>query len=431
MKFKLSILTLFTIISFSCYTQNDTITIKSVDSNATQYLTPMEYAFMFHEDTPWMLKGGLNSENPLFIAFERRIIGGFTADIAFRNSDSQPFLNYQNYYDFLAASISTRYYYRMNLRNKKRNMPFNLSGNYFSVGYEVNNNKTKAEKIIREGIETTVYNRGFNSTYFMRWGMQRRYLKHGFIDAGFRAAYNQNGDLKNSFQVNSETLIGLAFAKDKSSLNDKNLCSVIKCFEAERSVFKINVTDLFVFFQTSTQTNILLNPEISHEFKLGKTSFSINNTLNTSLDFYYTSNNHNGLSTPTRGFIYQPNIDRQQFLVNIGYTLETRYYFNLKNRILKGKTGNGLSADYISFGFYNYYQNNDFIRNTSSVLRDGDSFNFLQPQLSIGTQRFIGDRFFYDIGAGIRFTDLIDQVSPGNNRSAAKFLLRSNVGFRF
>jgi hypothetical protein len=389
----------------------------------------MEYAFMFHEDTPWMLKAGVNSRESLSLAYERRIKGGFTANISLMYANRLPYSFFGN---VLIANASARYYYNMKLRNKSRNTPFNLSGNYFSLGYEIKNNGISNEKITRNGVEYTNAERGLNSTYFLKWGMQRRYLKNGFIDAGIKAAYSSNGDYYNSFQLHSITSIGLAFAKDKSSLNDKKLCSVIKCFESDRSVFKFNLTDLFEFQTTTDYSNFWLNPEISHEIKLGKSPFSISNTIKTSIDFYFNPyKNDNGNVTPGTAHINQSESDYQRLLVNIGYLFETRYYFNLKNRILKGKTGNGLSADYISLGVYNYYQNNDYINYTSSAIRGGDHFNFLQPQLNIGTQRFVGDRFFYDLGAGIRFTDLLDKVHPSNNRSAAEILLRSKVGFRF
>jgi hypothetical protein len=419
---------LFLLFSFGSFAQNDTIEIKN-ELDSTQYLTPMEYAFMFHEDTPWMIKGGVDNSKSIFLAFEKRIKGGFTANISLKYQDDISYLNYNN---ILIADFSVRYYYTMRLRNKNRNTPFNLSGNYFSLGYEASNNRTSIEKITRDGVEYSIYNRGLNSTYFLKWGLQRRYLKNGFIDAGIKAAYSLNGDFDNSFKVRSATSIGLAFAKDKSSLNDKNLCSVIKCFESEKSVFKLNLSDLFEFQTRSDFTNFWLNPDLTHEIKLGKSSFSISNTLRASLDFYYFRPiNKNSSPSPSRGFIYQPKFERYRLLVNIGYLFETRYYYNLKNRILKGKTGNGLSADYVSLGFHNYYQNDDYINFTSSALRGGDNFNFLQPQFTIGTQRFVGDHFFYDLGLGLRFTDIIDQVRPGNNRSGAELILQNKVGFRF
>jgi len=428
MKFKtLHISTiLLLLIGLNGFAQNDTIKITNgVDSNSTQYLTPMEYAFMFHEDTPWMLKGGLNSRESLFLAFERRIKGGFTANSSIKNLSN-----------ILIANLSVRYYYNMKLRNKNRNTPFNLSGNYFSLGYEVDNRRTSLEKETINGMEYHKYKRALNSAYFLKWGMQRRYLKNGFIDAGIKAVYRLNGDLNNSFQLHSVTSIGLAFAKDKSSLNDKNLCSVIKCFESDRSVFKINISNLFGIGLSSDNFGVQLNPEVTHEFKLGTSSFSINNTLSTNLEFSYSINDYNNTPPPS-GYIFQSNIDRQRLLINVEYLFESRYYFNLKNRILKGKTGNGLSADYVSIGLFNYYQNDDYIVNPYSTVSYLDpkykkqNFNFLQPQFTIGSQRFIGDHFYYDLGIGYRMANLIDKERTVNSRLSYELLLYSKVGFRF
>jgi hypothetical protein len=382
----------------------------------------MEYAFMFHEDTPWMLKGGIYSRETLFLAFERRIKGGITANISFQVNDN-----------ILIANLSMRYYYKMKLRNKNRNTPFNLSGNYFSLGYEVDNRRTSIEKVTISGKEFPNLKRALNSAYFIKWGMQRRYLKHGFIDAGIRASYNLNGDFINSFQLRSVTSIGLAFAKDKSSLNEKNLCSVIKCFESDRSVFKVNVSNLFWIGLLSDNFGVQLNPEVTHEFKLGTSSFSINNTLSTNLEFSSSIGQINNTPPPDI-YSFQSNFDGQRLLIKVEYLFESRYYFNLKNRILKGKTGNGLSADYVSIGLFNYYQNNDYIINPYSTMDPKyktQNFNFLQPQFTLGSQRFIGDHFYYDLGIGCRMANLIDKERTVNSRLSYELHLYNKVGFRF
>jgi len=404
---------LFLLIGLNGFAQNDTIKITNgVDSNSTQYLTPMEYAFMFHEDTPWMLKAAINSRQSFYLAFERRIKGGFTANISLKNINNLSFLENRN---ILIANFSMKYYYKMKLRNKSRNTPFNLSGNYFSLGYEVNNNGIKIEKKTINGVEYQDYKSVLSSTYFLKWGMQRRYLKNGFIDAGIRASYNLNGDFNNSLQLHSETSIGLAFAKDKSSLNDRRLCSVIKCFESDRSIFKLNVSNMFGVSTTIDYFSFTLNPEITHEFKLGKSSFSINNTIN--------------LELQSSGFNNAPS-------VYMSYLFESRYYFNLKSRILKGKTGNGLSADYFSLGIYNHYHNNSDIYLYSSInyltpeYRNQKS-NYLQPQLTIGTQRFVGEHFFYDIGFGFRMNNLIDKERIASSRFFNDLIIYNKVGFRF
>ncbi len=401
MIFKRSILTLFTIVSFSCYAQNDTITIKSVDSSSTQYLTPMEYAFMFHEDTPWMLKGGLMANEGFFLGFERRIKGGFTANISLRTTG------------ILSARLSSRYYYNMKNRNKLKSIPFNLSGNYISIGYGANNGYTDTEVIDFGVAEIEVAKRALNSSFFVQWGMQRRYMKYGFIDAAITASYNFNNKSRNELLIRSNTSVGFVFARDKSKLQRDKLCTIIKCQESNKSAIKIDLANTLDFRINKSSTILGLSPGVAYEIKLGRSAFSINNELITSLYFV----NSSAKSTPE-----PPN-----FSGEARHTLETRYYFNLKNRMLKGKTGNGLSADYISVAAESIYRSH-----ISSLSADEKYYlQLFQPLVSFGTQRFIGNHFFYDLAIGYRLdTFLFDNISE-YYQSTEQIFTTSKVGFRF
>ncbi len=75
---------------------------------------------------------------------------------------------------------------------------------------------------------------------------------------------------------------------------------------------------------------------------------------------------------------------------NISYKvnalLEGRWYYNLKRRIRKGKTGNGLSANYIAFGGLIGYGESYSIDSFVKVLH-----------LVTGWQRLFGEHLYYDI----------------------------------
>ncbi|MBR9832327.1 hypothetical protein GYB57_09280 [bacterium] len=390
---------LFLLIGLNGFAQNDTIKITNrLDSNSTQYLTPMEYAFMFHEDTPWMLKAAINSRHSFYLAFEKRIKGVFTANISLEYTDNIGIANLHPINYYLGARLAARYYYKMKQRNKNKNTPFSLSGNYFSLGYDLFN-------LTRTNQNTS------NHNIFIKWGMQRRYLKNGFIDFGLKASRNIGDKNSNIFNISTETSIGVAFAKDQSSLNFDRLCPVIQCHESERSIFKFNLSNILSSTIYNHSASFFINPNLTHELKLGASPFSINNTIDISLNLI-------GLNKTSFGYI--------------NYRFEERYYFNLKNRILKGKAGNGLSAEYLSLGFNNYYSSNSYLSAIKIEKENGmDNFIFLHPQLTIGTQRFVGKHFYYDMSIGMAFPNLIINAPSIYNQSDAELIINNKVGFRF
>lgn len=396
--------------------------LDSLQANPIKYMSPMQYAFMFHEETPWMVKGSLDLSsissadfpryNGMKIGFEKRIIGGLTADASIELSNLKVQQN-------VAASL--RYYYNMKSRKEKENIPFNLSGNYFALGTNLGFSKKG------EGYYSSILGKEMplseekvlRSAYFIKWGMQRRYLKSGFVDLGLVASisrqnlrYGRNNLSEfNNFTIYSTTSLGIAFAKDKSNLDKGKLCSVIKCHDTEKSALKLNFSGLLFAQLSKYFADFGFSPEISFERKIGKSIFSINNTVRLSAGFGADVNNFN-------------------FGYGAEYTFETRMYYNLKNRIQKGKTGNGLSANYISVGVFNNYSNNNYYRN-SDYFPDSEQYGFIQPQITLGSQRFVGDHFYYDIGFNYRPNNLRVFETDENDWRSNEAELFSKVGYRF
>ena len=391
--------TTFLIYMFSAIGQNKIVkSLDSLQENTAKYLNAMEYAFMMHEETPWMFKGGYNSNTGFLLGFERRIIGGLTANISLEENS---FL-----FNYSSLGLSTRYYYNMKSRHKDKKTPLNLSGNYFAVGLQFNfRNRTLNEAETSQSLyieEVDPF-----QTYYIKWGMQRRYLKRGFVDIGLKLAQNNFNRNTTEYRMFSESSFGIVFAKDKIDLNKNKLCSVIKCQEADRSVFKGDISNLLNIRLSTGLQHFGIQPEIAYERKIGKSAFSINNTVNLTLGlFHFTAS------------------DFKSFNLSFEHTLETRYYYNLKKRILKGKTGNGLSANYVSIGIFNNYRESL----TSSF--KSEHYGYLQPQISSGIQRFVGDHFFYDIGLGVRKRKRNLYTNQIMNNQYEIFLT-NKVGFRF
>lgn len=89
---------------------------------------------------------------------------------------------------------------------------------------------------------------------------------------------------------------------------------------------------------------------------------------------------------------------------------------------MKGKTGNGLSANYVAGGWRFYEQR-----------FDGEtSFNPSFPFIATGIQRTLGDHFYFDVKMG---PGLDPKVFTGSERPRYKryeeWIFDFQVGFRF
>lgn len=381
---------------FAVLGQNNTESDTTISKQDTilKYITPLDYAFMMHEETSWLLKGGIIFENPFNgritfkLGFEKRIAKSFTLNLLVNN------IVYEEIPDYpypikggIQSSLESRWYYRLNNRIKKNEVAKNMSDNYFAfgLGYThlfLNNNLETSEELDNKSI-----------SLFLKWGVQRRFLKWGHADIGIKAGLsnNLNNYFSPSFLFTTYVDLGLGITKDKYKLNREKLCPVLKCFEAENYAFKSNLSSLFTFSFYKQGLHLSLAPHIAYERKIGKSPFSINTEL--LVIFGYEKFNIDYQENTYKGdnFHWRSSLD-----------LEGRWYYNLKRRILKGKTGNGLSASYLAAGGrYTYYK--------SSKYAEG-SFT---PSVYVvtGWQRLFSEHMYYDINVGLEYdADVYDYI---------------------
>jgi len=116
---------------------------------------------------------------------------------------------------------------------------------------------------------------------------------------------------------------------------------------------------------------------------------------------------------PTVGFTLGDNIiTGKWFMLQYGFSVEQRYYYNILKRQLKGKQTLHKSADFISFKpffIYQHYQND--------MLEDigGSAFSVL---FNWGLRRSISRRFYFEGSVG---------VGPGYDTYDKRFHLMSNL----
>lgn len=349
----------FIISSTSLSAQRDTTGTSAKTDSIIQYLTPLEYAFMMHEETRFMLR-----MPAIGVGAELEILPYITL------MGQAELLYYTGYYDYNTGLTGEA---RMYYGSKKKGVR-NMSGNYFALGYQ---HQTDFHSML---------DHSYVNRYYARWGMQRRFLGSGLIDLGVNAGYEKYGrdwvdgisytDERFFLQTTGIIGLGLVFNNEKA-LDKDRLCPALKCYERETFLLKINTLDLLTLKYSDRQKQSLIrfNPQIGVEQKLFNSPFSIDANLKANFNWVHNSSDNSYNST----------------YLDLFGRVQARYYYNLKNRILKGKSGNGFAANYISGGVYQRY-------NT------GSSDHFKQNEygltLTTGIQRTFSKRLYFDVELG-------------------------------
>jgi len=337
--------------------QSDTTGTAAKTDSIIQYLTPLEYAFMMHEETKFMLRV------PVFG------VGAELEVLPYVTLIGQAQLLVGDYYDYNTGfTAEARYYYG----SKKKGVR-NMSGNYVSLSFQHQSN-------FPSNINADA------KLFYTRWGMQRRFLGSGLIDLGVNLGYkkidyytsdenNSVGDERIFFQTTGTIGLGFVFNNEKT-LNQDRLCPVVKCFERETFLLKINTLNLlsFQYSDMRKQSTISVNPQIGIEQKLFSSPFTIGANLKLNYNWIHSNSNKSFTSSYSELF----------------GRIQARYYYNLKSRIQKGKSGNGLSANYISGGVYQGFTGlNDPLKLTDY----GITF-------TTGIQRTFSEHLYFDVELG-------------------------------
>lgn len=377
-------------------TQTETITNKA--DSLINYLTPMEYAFMMHEETSWLFKAnvtledGYKGRNYFKVGVEKRVIPSFTLNLGIDQSAYETQEVTLNRFG-IQSSLEARWYYRLNKRIKNNKVARNMSDNYIALGFGYTH-------LFREKENNFV-------SLYAKWGLQRRFLKHGHADIGIKAGvgYTLNKNYSPFLVFNTFVDLGLAFTKDRYKLDHEKLCPVLKCYEADKFIIKSNLSSLFSVSLFKYHKLIDIAPHIAFERKIGSSAFSINTELQAVFSYsenYSESNNKYYVSTDWR----------------VRLLLEGRWYYNLKRRVLKGKTGNGLSSNYIALGgSYSY--------NKPYLCRSG-SFKH-NVYIITGWQRLFSKHLYFDISVGFEYYQSDAKKYEGDISPR----IRLAVGYRF
>lgn len=186
--------------------------------------------------------------------------------------------------------------------------------------------------------------------------------------------------------------LGFAFLFQKNQ-KEESLRGVIRTDLKEKALFKVNMLDLFRFVEFSPMLDKISGKlDIGFEFKPFM-ALSINTYL-AYQPLWYRNKSANG---------------RSGSLHTIDIEIAPRWYFTQKRRILRAKSGNNLSGDYITSGFRYRFQGGDLDGLGMAV--GVNERHAPSVFAAYGIQRRIFKQGFFDInlGFGKRLYDSIHE----------------------
>ncbi|RLD85908.1 MAG: hypothetical protein DRJ02_09555 [Bacteroidetes bacterium] len=376
-------------------------TKETKQDTVVKYMDLWEYAFMMHEETSWLFKIDFPANkyglNQIKIGIEKKIASAFSLNLNLGFTQSNIFsmdsIYLSNYQFGFNASLETRWYYRMNKRIRVEKVAGNMSDNYLAIGLTYSHSYYTPTQF------------SFNiMDVYLKWGVQRRFLKYGYVNFGVKAGayFIIEREWTPAFSFNNFMDVGFAFTKDKYALDRDILCPILKCYDADKYIFKSNLNGVFGIMFTKYSAGFSVAPNIAFEHKIGKSSFSINTEFRPVFSYFFLFDNQN----------YNKYWDTEMSL-----SLEGRWYYNLKRRMLRGKTGNGLSANYMALGgSMTYSDRYDFY---------GDKFH-QYLYITTGWQRLFSKHLYFDMNIGIGY-----KFKTKNEKAGASWPFNVAVGYRF
>jgi hypothetical protein len=298
-----------------------------------------------------------------------------------------------------ALSLEGRWYHDMQRRIREGRSANNIGGRYVGL-----------EGVLLNSLPS------INSGYFdqkqfnLRYGVQQRLLKNGFFDVSMGVGAGSSiSVLKQnpwSFSTDQRLTIGLGIFRPggKNMTSTGSTCDILHCFDEQYKMLKINLFDVLNFSTNSWFTGFDFKPSLSYEQKLGRSAFSVEGTIGARYNYTRAKVNvWNGSTTFSTGssVFEQATIDAQA---------ELRWYYDMKKRILRGKSGNNLSGGFVAVQLGKesllpnivYYKAPQTITNSFGPLNLRD---YAEANIVWGYQQRLLDRGFiqFKIGPGIAF----------------------------
>ena len=379
------------------FAQTDTVFTTLSQENGTlqpqQFMTEHDRAFGAMTPAKWMFKvdvgktaSNLLNKPGFSIGAEAKLGEAVSLDVNYQYAQPIDAPKYLRAFVTPKNRFSTtiRWYYDMKKRIAAGKSAANFSGNY--IGFE--------SALSTDELSNDPYPR-FDFT--AKFGMQRRLLRFGYFDLsyGLGARYVPDKVYARSvwtFSMQPQTAIGLAlFTPRRNNTPVGSACDVLKCFEENRRMFKIDLYNLMKVNEISNRsTSLSISPSFAYEQKIGPSPFSFEISVSGDGNAYVSKNPFEAAARVKSNGVSGTGM------------AELRWYLLQKRRILQGKSGNNLSGAFLGLhAAYTagknriWYAENDFTGN----------FNSTSVRGVLGLQHRILNHGFvqFKIGAGPRW----------------------------
>ena len=330
-------------------TSFQTIRQESGEYQAPVIETPSDRLFKTRVPSKWMFKLNLAqtfnfrrndlqtantlSGTPLGIGAEYKISPAFSVGAYYQMllgyQPASEFLNKGGWLYSASVAVEGRWYHDMKKRIKDGRSANNFGGRYLGLEGTWSNNNQLTDNWDDKRVA-------------LRYGLQQRFLRNGYFDISIGAGVSQGSPiLKRStyFSTDQRVSVGLAafLPKFRNGAQNGNLCDVLHCQDEQYNMWKVNIFDVVAFRSNGIVYNLELRPNIAYEQKLGRSPFSVELAVDAVFN--------------TGKYRYYYLLDQKEYSNRItsatwDATGELRWYYNMRKRMLNGKSGNNLSGSF-------------------------------------------------------------------------------------
>ena len=386
-------------------TTYQTIYQESGEYTAPVIETPADRLFRTKVPARWMYKmnfgkhflNGQNStiadDNTIEFGTEYKLSSAFSigayADIGLNYS--QIFgVSDGRWLDFSSVALEGRWYYDMKKRIAAGRSANNFGGKYLAIEGMLYNHNDWSYSLNAE-------------RFSLRYGMQQRFMRHGYFDisigVGIAAYQSEHSRRQIGFSTDQRVSVGLAafLPRSKSVTRNGGLCDVLHCQDEQRKMLKINFLNTINFLTAGNIHNITIQPNIGYEHKIGRSPFSVELDLKVGY-----SNSKYAYTLPDQMY-YAFRLSGARW----NAASELRWYYTMRKRILKGRSGNNLSGTFIGL----QVNRSNLIKSVADLHTEGEGSvwdnatlngDYWASNLVWGIQQRLFDRGFVQlkIGAG-------------------------------
>ncbi|MBL7806206.1 MAG: hypothetical protein JNN28_00225 [Saprospiraceae bacterium] len=393
-------------------TSFQTVRQESGEYQAPVIETPSDRLFRSKVPSKWMFKMNLAqtfnfnrndlqtastlSGTPLGIGAEYKISPTFSVGAYYQMllgyQPGNEFLNKGGWLYSASVAVEGRWYHDMKRRIKEGRSANNFGGRYLGLEGIWSNNNTFTDNWDDKRVA-------------LRYGLQQRFLRHGYFDISIGAGVSQGSPiLKYSTYFSSDQRVSVGLAaflpKFRNAAQNGNLCDVLHCQDEQYNMWKVNIFDVVAFRSNGIVYNLELHPNVAYEQKLGRSPFSVELAVDAVFN--------------TGKYRYYYLLDQKEYSNRItsatwDATGELRWYYNMRKRMLNGKSGNNLSGTFfgLQLNRHNLIKSAVNYETDNAGSLDGSLItgDYWTTNLVWGIQQRILDRGFiqFKIGAGSTF----------------------------